>query len=116
MRSFALWCIPPLLGCRSFAHDVGYYEDGAFGIRLENVMVVREVQTEHAFGGKRYLGFEHLTIVPFQRALIDLNILSKSEIAWVDAYHAECERKLAPMLDGADLQWLRAACAPLVAS
>jgi hypothetical protein len=97
----------------AFSLTSGYYEDGAFGIRLENVMVVREAETAHRFGGKRYLGFEHLTVVPFQRALVDVSLLSASEIAWVDAYHAECERKLAPMLEGSDLQWLRAACEPL---
>lgn len=76
-------------------------------------MVVREARTEHAFGGKRYLGFEHLTVVPFQKALLELPLLSEGELLWLNAYHAECFDKLAPKLDGADLEWLTAACAPV---
>ena len=43
--------------------EPGYYEDGKFGIRIENVVVVREAVTPHNFGEKGYLGFEHLTMV-----------------------------------------------------
>ena len=43
--------------------EPGYYEDGKFGIRIENVVVVRETVTPHNFGEKGYLGFEHLTMV-----------------------------------------------------
>lgn len=93
----------------------GYYEDGHFGIRLENVMVVRKVATENAFGGKQYLGFEHLTLVPFQKALLELPLLSEAELRWLNEYHAECFRKLSPSLEGADLEWLTAACAPIEA-
>jgi Xaa-Pro aminopeptidase len=78
-------------------------------------MVVRKAETEHRFGGNDYLGFEHLTVVPFQRQMIETSMLSPRELEWVNAYHAECHRKLKPMLSGADLEWLDAACAPITA-
>lgn len=76
-------------------------------------MAVRKASTEHAFGGKQYLGFEHLTVVPFQRELLDLALLSAAEVSWINRYHAECLSKLAPMLCGDDLAWLTRACMPI---
>ncbi len=43
--------------------EPGYYEDGRFGIRIENVMLVRSAELGNNFGGKGYLGFEHVTFV-----------------------------------------------------
>jgi len=47
-------------------NEPGYYEDGAFGIRIENQMIVKEVKTEHNFGNIKYYGFENLTLAPIQ--------------------------------------------------
>ncbi|RHY30515.1 hypothetical protein DYB32_004251 [Aphanomyces invadans] len=68
----------------------GYYEDGAFGIRIESLMVVVEFCT-----------FETITMIPIQRKFIDASVLTRDEIAWVDAYHAEVRAKLSPLLQDA---------------
>jgi Xaa-Pro aminopeptidase len=57
------------------------------------------------------LGFETLTLVPFDRRLIDPAILNPDELAWLNAYHAEVRRKFETLLKGADRAWLRAATA-----
>lgn len=96
------------------SNEPGYYRDGSFGIRIENLIVVTE--PEVVTGGdpeRAYMGFETLTFVPLDRALIDHEALSPAERAWVDAYHAQVLDKVAPRLEGAALDWLRGACAPL---
>lgn len=67
--------------------EPGYYEDGAFGIRIENVLVCKEVKTQFNFGDKGYLGFEHLTLVPIQTKMVDTSLLSQKEKEWVNNYH-----------------------------
>ena len=61
-------------------------------------------------------GFDVLTLVPFDRRLIDVGLLSPAEQAWIDAYHRRVEDTVAPLLDEPDRQWLAQACAPLIAS
>ena len=93
------------------SNEPGYYREGAFGIRLENLIVVQEAP---ALGdNRRQLSFETLTFVPFDRRLILTGMLAPGERAWIDSYHAETLAKLAPRLAGAALDWLKAACAPL---
>ena len=79
-------------------NEPGYYEDGQFGIRIENVMVVREAKTPHNFGDRGYLGLEHVTLVPMQTKMLDLSIMTQAEIAWVNAYNSECFAKVSPFL------------------
>eukprot|EP00897_Mesotaenium_endlicherianum_P009270 jgi/Mesen1/8371/ME000468S07807 len=94
--------------------EPGYYEDGAFGLRIENVMVVKEATSlPHNFCGKGFLCFEPITWVPLQAKLIDIPSMSPEEIAWVDRYHASCTAKLSPLLTGYELEWLLKATAPL---
>ncbi|KAK3368199.1 peptidase M24, structural domain-containing protein [Podospora didyma] len=69
--------------------EPGYYEDGAYGIRIENLAIVREVQTEHKFGDKPYLGFQHITMVPYCRNLIDVTLLTEEEKEWLNKSHQE---------------------------
>ncbi|KAK0748573.1 peptidase M24, structural domain-containing protein [Apiosordaria backusii] len=64
--------------------EPGYYEDDAFGIRIENLAIVKEVKTEHSFGDKPYLGFEHVTMVPYARNLIDETLLTSDEKDWLN--------------------------------
>lgn len=96
--------------------SAGYYEAGAFGIRLENVMVVQKAKTEHAFGEQAYLCFQRVTLVPFQRELIVVELLSDEELKWVNNYHAEVEREIGPRLQAhpETRAWLKAACAPIL--
>lgn len=86
------------------SNEPGYYKPDAFGIRIENLVLVEEREIAGAEG--RYLGFETLTFVPLDRKLIDKGLLSAEEIAWVDGYHAKVRGLLAPQLGGEDLAWL----------
>ena len=56
------------------SNEPGYYEEGAFGIRIENLVAAREANTPFKFGDVPYLAFERLTLVPFQRKLMDLQV------------------------------------------
>lgn len=94
------------------SNEPGYYRTGAYGIRLENLVAVREVPRPE--GGERdLLGFETLTLAPFDRRLIDTALLAPAERAWVDAYHARVRAVLAPQVGGPTAAWLEAATAPL---
>lgn len=93
------------------SNEPGYYKQGHFGIRIENLVLVEERQIEGQEG--RYLGFETLTFVPLDRKLIDTALLTADEIAWVDAYHAKVRALLSPQLEGEDLAWLERETAPL---
>ena len=93
------------------SNEPGYYKPDAFGIRIENLVLVEERQMAGAEG--KFLGFETLTCVPLDRKLIDTSLLTTSEIAWVDAYHAQVRALLAPQLEGDDLAWLERETKPL---
>ncbi|KQK20407.1 probable Xaa-Pro aminopeptidase P [Brachypodium distachyon] len=88
------------------SNEPGYYEDNSFGIRIENLVLVKEVNLANSFGGISYLGFEKLTFVPIQSNLIDLSLLSPSEINWVNEYHEQVWEKVSPMLSGDPRDWL----------
>jgi Xaa-Pro aminopeptidase len=94
------------------SNEPGYYKAGAFGIRIENLVAVTEAA---AFpGGDRpMLGFETLTLAPIDRRLIDPALLTASESAWLDGYHAGLVPALAGLLDAGERAWLAAATAPL---
>ncbi len=93
------------------SNEPGYYKQGAFGIRIENLVLVEERQIEGQEG--KYLGFETLTYVPLDRKLIDKALLTAEEIAWVDGYHAQVRALLSPRLEGEDLAWVERETAPL---
>jgi Xaa-Pro aminopeptidase len=93
------------------SNEPGYYLPGAHGIRLENLLLVREA--ELAGASKPFLNFETLTLAPFDRRLIDPSVLDAAEIAWLDAYHDRVLREIGPHLEPAVRQWLAEACAKL---
>lgn len=94
------------------SNEPGYYKTGAYGIRIENLLLVTPAEVPH--GGERpMMGFETLTLVPYDRRLIDVALLAPAARAWVDAYHAEVRGALAPLLSPEDLVWLAQATAPL---
>ncbi len=93
------------------SNEPGYYREGAFGIRLENLIVVEPAAT---MGDNRVqLAFETLTFVPFDRRLILSDLLAPGERDWLNAYHAQVLEKLGNRVTGATLDWMRAVCAPL---
>ncbi|KAK4462500.1 putative Xaa-Pro aminopeptidase 1 [Cladorrhinum samala] len=73
--------------------EPGFYEDGAYGIRIENLAIVKEVKTQYSFGDKPYLGFEHVTMVPYCRNLIDVNLLTHEEKEWLNRSNEEIRSK-----------------------
>ncbi len=94
------------------SNEPGYYEQNWGGIRLENLYVVKKAEglPQHP-GGKGWLTFETLTLIPFERRLIDRDILSVDELKWLDEYHQRVFTEISPLLDNPeDLQWLSWAC------
>jgi Xaa-Pro aminopeptidase len=94
------------------SNEPGYYKTGAYGIRIENLQVVTSAADIE--GGERpMLGFETLTLAPIARELIVKQLLTKEEIAWVNAYHARVREEIGPQLDGEARIWLEEATKPL---
>ncbi|WP_374762957.1 aminopeptidase P family protein [Yunchengibacter salinarum] len=101
----------PLAPGMILSNEPGYYQQGAYGIRIENLVLVVPVET----GGERdMLGFETLTLAPLDRSLIDVDLLDSHEIAWVDAYHRRVRAGLQDHLPGDVLPWFETVTAPLV--
>jgi Xaa-Pro aminopeptidase len=94
------------------SNEPGYYKEGAYGIRTENLVLVTELQ-KVAGGDREMMGFETLTLAPIDRRLIVKDLLSKDEIVWVDAYHARVLATIGPEVDAETRRWLEAAAAPL---
>jgi Xaa-Pro aminopeptidase len=101
----------PLRAGMFLSNEPGYYKTGEYGIRVENLVLVVEVEMPGA--EKPMLGFETLTFAPIDRNLIDTAMLTAEEQAWMDAYHAKVLKIVGPQLDGEAKAWLDAACAPL---
>ena len=94
------------------SNEPGYYKEGAFGIRIENLITV--IGAPAPKGAEReMMGFEPLTLAPIDRSLIDVKLLSAEERAWVDAYHAHVRDELSSLLDEPVATWLATATAPL---
>ena len=96
------------------SNEPGYYAEGRFGIRIENLILVSD-PADIPGGERPMLGFETLTLVPYDRRLIDTTLLTHEEIAWIDAYHARIRAELSPDLDAATKAWLTAATRSLLA-
>ena len=84
--------------------EPGLYRDGRWGIRIENLVLNISVGTPDEFG--EYLAFETLTLCPIDSRCLELSLLRADELQWLNDYHAEVRRRLAPRLDGAALDWL----------
>jgi Xaa-Pro aminopeptidase len=99
----------PLRAGMILSNEPGYYKTGEYGIRIENLVLVVEHPVEGA--EKETLGFETLTFAPIERRLIKKEMLSPSELEWLNAYHAEVLEKIGSRLSGEDLAWLEKTCA-----
>jgi Xaa-Pro aminopeptidase len=95
------------------SNEPGYYREGAFGIRIENLVLVREAPALPDGDDRAMLAFDTLTWVPIDRRLVEVDALAAEERAWLDAYHAGVRERVAPRLTGATLAWLERATAPL---
>lgn len=93
------------------SNEPGYYKEGAFGIRLENLVFVTE--PEDIGGDQLMMGFETITRAPFERRLVDVDLMSDAELDWLNSFHATVLADIGPLLSGNDLAFLEAACTPL---
>jgi Xaa-Pro aminopeptidase len=94
------------------SNEPGYYKNGGYGIRIENLVVVTKLETSGDAGREIY-GFETLTLAPIDRHAIEPSLLTRQEIEWLDAYHATVRDALTPLVDAETASWLGAATRPL---
>ncbi|KAJ3816251.1 X-prolyl aminopeptidase 1, soluble, partial [Lentinula raphanica] len=101
----------PLKAGMIVTNEPGFYADGKYGIRIENVLIVKEVETPWNFGDKGFLGFE----CPIQTKLVDQNLISVDEKSWLNDYNHNVWIKISPMLqhDERALKWLERECQPI---
>lgn len=102
----------PLRTGMILSNEPGYYVEGAFGIRIENLLIVRPPETPEG-GDRAMLHFETLTTVPIDRRLIDTARLSPAARGWLDAYHANIWERFSAQLSPSEQNWLKQATAPL---
>lgn len=101
-----------LLAGMMLSNEPGYYKEGAYGIRIENLILV--TPAEQIEGGDIAMhGFETLTLAPIDKRLIRTDLLTRDELHWLDRYHAWVLAEIGPMVDGETLAWLEKATAPL---
>ena len=108
------WNATPLAPGMIVSNEPGYYIPGEYGIRIENLQYVTDAETI-GDGPIKMMGFEPLTLAPYARELIDTDLLTAEEIAWVNDYHQTVLSRLSPRLSEEPKvqDWLKAACAPL---
>ena len=87
--------------------EPGYYLEGQYGIRIENLVEVVPARQ------KQFLCFKNLTLVPIDKRAINKYLMTDKEIAWLDSYHRQVFKQISPYLTPAEKQWLKTACAPL---
>ncbi|NIZ12940.1 aminopeptidase P family protein [Phaeobacter sp. HF9A] len=96
------------------SNEPGYYREGAFGIRIENLLVVEDAPAlDTADPDRKMHAWRTLTFAPIDRRLVVPGMLSAGERDWLNSYHAEVFHKIAPRLSASASKWLEAACAPL---
>ncbi|PIE14583.1 MAG: X-Pro aminopeptidase [Rhodobacterales bacterium] len=103
----------PLRPGMILSNEPGYYREGAFGIRIENLIVVQPATPLAGADDRAMHDFLTLTYVPIHRQLIRADMLSRDERDWLDRYHMACRDKIAPRLSPEARLWLDAATAPL---
>jgi Xaa-Pro aminopeptidase len=94
------------------SNEPGYYKEGAYGIRIENLQYVTE-PAAIAGGERPMLGFETLTLAPIDRRLIEVALLTPDERDQLDAYHARVLKVVGPRVPADVRAWMEEACAPL---
>lgn len=93
-----------------FSNEPGVYKPGRHGIRIENSVLVRRAEANE-FG--TFLEFETVTFIPYERRAIVKEDLSEEEIKWINSYHEECLRRISPLLDDKEKEWLKEKTRPL---
>ena len=101
----------PLKAGMFLSNEPGYYKTGEYGIRIENLVAVKEAKIEGA--DRRYLEFETLTLAPIDINAIDVGLLTEAEKTWLNAYHARVREVVAPQVDAATRTWRTEATTPI---
>ena len=86
------------------SNEPGYYKTGQYGIRIENLVIVRNSDLEGE--GRPMLNFETITMVPISTKLVNVLMMSREEINWLNTYHSKVREKLFPLLDETEKKWL----------
>jgi len=89
------------------SNEPGYYRAGAYGVRLENLVIVETREIKDA--EREMYGFETITLAPFDLNCVEPKLLSPEEIIWLNAYHARVRKILSPLVDAKTRKWLREA-------
>ena len=92
------------------SNEPGYYKANEYGIRIENLILTVEDETTD-FG--QFLKFETMTLFPIDQSLIDVSMLTQTEIDWLNQYHATVAEQLCPLLNTAEQDWMREQCKPI---
>jgi Xaa-Pro aminopeptidase len=106
------WSATTLQAGMIVSNEPGYYKEGAYGIRIENLQVVTPA-TDIAGGERPMHGFESLTLAPIDRRLIKIDLLNKNELDWLNSYHQQVRDTHLPHLDGATASWMQAVTEPI---
>jgi len=99
----------PLVAGMILSNEPGYYKQDAFGIRIENLELVTKPHDIH-LGEKPMMGFETLTMVPYEKKLIDYSALTQEEITYIEAYHRQILKIMQPLLDQQEYDYLTRLC------
>ncbi|CAH1783979.1 unnamed protein product, partial [Owenia fusiformis] len=107
----------PLKEGMILSNEPGYYEDGQFGCRIENLCIVKKVETKYNFKDVGFLGWETITLVPIQAKMLVPSMLTPKEIEWLNSYHEKCRDIMGSALKaqgkGEALEWLMRETEPL---
>lgn len=103
----------PLTEGMVLSNEPGYYRADAFGIRIENLELVVETPTNGDFP---VLSFESLTRSPIDKRNINVDMLTRPELAWLNDYHQKVWEQISPLVEGEVKEWLREATLPLAHS
>jgi len=99
------------------SNEPGFYEEDKFGIRIENLVLIKKANTKYNFRNRGYLTFETITLVPIQTKLLQPSLLTSEEISWLDSYHQTCRDIVGKALEeqgkSSGLQWLLRETLPL---
>lgn len=97
------------------SNEPGYYEDGNFGVRIENIIIAKEVDTPQKFGDKPWLGFEAVTMTPICQKLMDKSLLTDAEKKWINEYHAKVWEKTSGYFENDEWtrNWLKRETQPI---
>ncbi|MCT4351405.1 aminopeptidase P family protein [Vibrio sp. NC2] len=100
----------PLVEGMVLSNEPGYYRADEFGIRIENLELVVELPTQGDFA---VLTFESLTRCPIDKRNINVDLLTRPELAWLNDYHQKVWNDVSPLVEGDTLEWLRQSTTPL---